>query len=243
MPLAIPRELESVPPYTELADLDSGSTSQENEDVASRFRFVDFWGKWVLESSENSPQERVKKIKQFLDRVRATVEDQQTRKSVNFVLDVYSSLGQHAGRAERQSAFRAAGPRAIRLLIQKAKSETDIERLAEIASLIASVGEFSTADILPVLSAPATLRGEFIETILRAIRWRRNGLPENEASELASVLRTLREIPDKDVRESTYETAEVLPHRMALRFLEESRQHETDGQLLAVIDELTNEIG
>jgi len=166
-----------------------------------------------------------------------TVQDLDAPKILLDLAALYPSMGSPVGRRERFTSLSAYPDIAIPLLISKAKSDHDVERLAEVAELFSSM-----ASALSSLYEHFTQYGEswspcFIESVLRAIRWSSHTRTESGNQQLVTMISRWMSSTDPDVRQAVAETLAAMPADRARSMLGTMQSTESDRDVLDAIDE------
>lgn len=186
--------------------------------------------------AESAPEQIAAFIKQ-------AVQDLDAPKILLDLAALYPSMGSSAGRRERFASFSRYPDIAIPLLISKARSDHDVERLAEVSELLTSV-----KSALRRVYDHFTQYGEnwspcFIESVLRAIRWSSHARSESANQQLVTMLSRWMTSTDPDVRQAVAETLAVLPADRALRMLGSMKSSESNSDVLDAIEDTLQYFG
>ena len=174
----------------------------------------------------------------LIQAVRKAIELLASEKAVRSLSQVYPTMGSPRGRAERQRIWRRYPRIALAVLLAKARSDEDIERLAEVAAVLAEVGA-TLRDLFfsEIQRLAPTGTDSFAEAALQAIRWLDGPFTTNDQARLTVILTPLSQATDADVRQSVAETAAQLPQAEALDLLNSLQENETDEDVIEAIEE------
>jgi hypothetical protein len=168
---------------------------------------------------------------------RQAVQDHDAPKILLELAALYPSMGSPSGRLERFATFSRYPDIAIPLLISKARSDHDVERLAEVAELLSSVKSALRSVFDYFAEYGENWNPCFIECVLRAIRWSSFTRSASANQQLVTMISRWMTATDPDVRQAVAETLAVLPADHALSMLGSMQSSESDSDVLDAIDE------
>lgn len=158
-----------------------------------------------------------------------------SEKAVSALTKAYEGLGSYRDRESRRLVWKRNADIAASMLLERAKLDYDVDRLTEVAGLLAEIADAD--ELVSQLTGPGLRTNEFVEALLRAVRWSERPMSAQVQTRLAAALSELSQSADPDVRASAYSTVSVLPRELALPLLQDAKGREQDDVALAAIEE------
>lgn len=222
------RDTRSLPPRVERL------TRQISQSFAP---FVEYAGMVYQPSIENEQYSEMEEPRKW---ARTVAELLMGSKAAHALIREYSNLGRIEGREERKQLWSCHVNVGAGILLERAKRDTDIERLVEVSELLSDMT--SPDSILGTLSRTEDARPEYYESLLRAIRWMERPLGGRAEQLLLEILQRLAGSNSVDIRETAYTAAACLPGESASRFLRNSLRVEPDQDAQEVINDVLDEL-